>query len=76
MVATGSSRIRALFATPPESATCSTELQLEIVLGIVAYTAVAALIVRFFQGLRSRDDDMRAITERWIQEEKNPPLPN
>jgi hypothetical protein len=49
---------------------------LEIVLGIVAYTAVAALFVRFFQGLRGRDDDMRAITAHWIQEEKKAPLPN
>ena len=60
----------------PESENDPLESILEIVLGIFAYTAIAALIVRFFQGLRDRDDDMRAITEQWIREEKKAPLPN
>jgi hypothetical protein len=45
-----------------------------ILLGIVAYVAVVVSVVRVFQSIRKRDEEMRLITEEWLSEITDLPL--
>jgi hypothetical protein len=46
----------------------------EILIGISVYCAITIVIVRLVQGVHGRDEDMREITARWIEEKRSPTL--
>jgi len=45
-----------------------------ILLGIAAYIIIVVSIVRVFQSIRKRDEEMRLITEDWLHEVSDLPL--
>jgi septation ring formation regulator EzrA len=45
-----------------------------ILLGIVAYVVIVVSVVRVFQSIRKRDEEMRLITEEWLSEIADLPL--
>jgi hypothetical protein len=45
-----------------------------IVSGVLGYIVVIMSLLRVFQSIRKRDDEMRLITEEWLNETSGLPL--